>query len=302
MAMFAAVTLFSIMGAAVAGSAVSAGASLCLTALGAGVFLGAYALLRRESMRGMPVGLVARIGALALGQAALYFFALRLAPVGPAAALHLAAPVLLLGWALLRGKESLSLRAAGVLLLLVAGLLLAALASGGLQGHQLRASVLLGLGLSLTSAVLLACFLVQVNRHACRIPLIWSNCFRTLASALICLPLLLLDPPTQAGAATMLVVGLLALGPGLALAWYALSRISPQITSVIDLSEAGMTPAISHLAWGTSLTVLHLAAALPILLAVYLQVGPARAPARRDSFRARLRAAFNPIRIAINDA
>jgi len=270
--MAAGVVLFGLLGAIVAALSASGLAAACLVSAGSAVTLTALAL-RTPRPFALPWRLVGGLAVLNLAQIGFYYLALKLAPVGPAAALHLAAPVLLVGYALARRRRTLDARALLTLALLVGALALAGATSGGAGGSR---SPLLGLAFALLSAAAMAAMITVIFRQAERMSLVAANASKAWLGALALAPALAFSSPTLHVTLGLLGAGALLAAPGLVLVWWALARVSPQITSIIDLGEAVVTPAAGAALFGLVFTLLHAAIMLPLLAAVWLELSRKR--------------------------
>lgn len=127
---------------------------------------------------------------------------MKLAPTGPAAALHLCAPVILLAVALVNGQRRLGAREVATLALMIAGALAAALSvpAGSHATHPL-----LGLTLALASSAAFAAMISMIFMRAPTMSLPYCNAIKGLAGGALLMPLVIAHPPTLTAAA--IVVG-----------------------------------------------------------------------------------------------
>jgi drug/metabolite transporter (DMT)-like permease len=210
-----------------------------------------------------------------------YFVSLRMAPPAIAAAVHLAAPLILLLAAVLRRRRPLGLRTVATAALLAAGV------SSGIAGagfDHVTAAALIGLGLALLSAMAIAVNVTLVNRHGRR----GSPPLNSAVAATVCglpfLPFLVLHPPTLAGAAAVGAITLTCWVPASMLNWWASPKLPPTLSTSIGLNEAVVTGSVAWIALGQTLSPLQIAGGSAILAAVVLEArthvrhAPATAP------------------------
>ena len=274
--MFGAVALFSVCGALVAAVHVSGMSAVSLTSLGAGGALLAYTLVSGADRSQVPAGTLALLTALNLAQIGLYYLALKLAPTGPAAALHLCAPVILLVRELATGRRRLGARELATITLLAAGAAGAAITSPAGDGAS---SPLLGLVLALGSSVAFAAMISLIFMRAPVMSLQYCNALKGLIGGGVLIPFVIASPPAPGPAALMLALGALVSAPGLALAWYALARVHPTTTATIDLTEALMTPAAAATLFAVPLTTGQVLVMVPVLAAAALEIRRPHPPA-----------------------
>jgi drug/metabolite transporter (DMT)-like permease len=295
-AMCGAVALFSLTGALVAVLPASGLASMALVSFGSGVALIGWTFAAKSGRSQVPLRPLVWLTVLNLAQGGLYYVSLKLAPTGPAAALHLAAPVILLLWALVQGRRRLGVSEIGTLCLLVAGLSLAATSVSSDHAGRTDVETLAGLTLALLSAVAMAAMLTMVFSSAQRMSLQFCNGIKSLAGAALLAPALLTAAPSLNVSVGLIAVGAFVCAPGLALCWFALSRVPPTTTSTLDLFEAVLTPAITGAAFGMHFTGREWLIMVPIVAAALLEVWRPRPvsltkPGRRQLAAARMPAA-----------
>lgn len=204
-----------------------------------------------------------------------YFISLRMAPPAIAAAVHLAAPLILLLVAVLRRQRAVGPRTVAI------GVLLALGVATGIAGNgfdHVTATALAGLGLALLSAMAIAVNVTLVNRHGRK----GSPAANSAVAATICglpfLPFLFLHPPTPAGVAAVAAITLTCWVPASALNWWASPKLPPTLSTSIGLNEAVVTGGVAWLALGQTLSTVQMAGGSAILAAVVLE---ARSHGRR---------------------
>lgn len=254
----------------------------CLVALGGAVTLLLVARLRGERpwrVFAAHPALYLQLGGLETANLVLYVTALRIGPLAVVVPLHLAAPVLLIGVGLLRGRRTFTAAVAVEIVLVGAAMWLvtarhpASLAVG---------AVVAGCVLALGSAACVATLVSLISREAEARSTITSAGLQVLVAGIAGSPLLALDPPTPLGAAELLAVGALLLGPGFALYWRALRRLDATTASIVGLNEAVVAALVGALCAGTRLTAATVGAGALVLGAVGLEQGAA---AGRDAPR-----------------
>lgn len=224
---------------------------------------------RRSPVRGHAP--IRRLGMIGLGSAGItftYFASLTLAPPALAAALHLSAPILLVGYAVLRRRRRADRRTVLVVCLLVAGV------GGGVAGagvSHLSLAITAGLGLALISAVLVAVNVTLISRHGGR----GNSTLNGAISCLVCsvpfLPALVVHPPTLHEALLVAAVTVCCWVPAGTLNWWATPRLTPALVSTIGLNEAAVTGAVGWAALGAALTPAQLAGGVAIVAAVGME-------------------------------
>lgn len=226
--------------------------------------------LSRVRPRWRMVGVIAALDA---GVMVSYITALTWAPAGPVAAVHLTAPVLLLGWAVLRGERHAGTRELAIGLLLVGGVAATGLAVSGGGGRHPVAGILF----AALSAVLYA-MLLRVGSGLGEIGVAYTSALKALVMAAICGPSLLVFAmrPIDVG----VQVGLLLVYiPASLLFWRAVTRTSATLIGSIGLLEALFCSLFAWLLFGSSLRPVHVVAVGLILGAVMLELRRTEMPA-----------------------
>ncbi|GHJ47813.1 hypothetical protein Cs7R123_51550 [Catellatospora sp. TT07R-123] len=275
--MLGAAALWGVVGGAVSGldtGGVAAAAVVETTTGLALLGLGAAAGLRpTRAFTTLGVRRVAALGAIEAVNVACYYLALQWAPIGPAMAVHLLAPVLLAGLGLLRGTAAGHRTPAAIGLTLLA---LGCLALGG-DGGAAYPRMVLGLALSLVSAGCLALFVTMVRASAHEVAPTAAAGAQMLASGLLLSPALL-APGDGRDLGVLVLVGLLLFAPACWLYWLAMRRLSPVTASTVLLAEPVFGTIAAYVLYDRRPTLWHGAAALLILAATRLTVaaGPPR--------------------------
>jgi drug/metabolite transporter (DMT)-like permease len=195
-----------------------------------------------------------------------YITALMWAPAGPVAAVHLTAPVLLLGWSAARGERRIGGRELATGSLLLAGVAATAFAvSGGGGRHPVAGIVLAG-----ASAVFYAA-LIRVGSRFGEVGVAYTAGLKSLLMAGLCAPALVFVSlrPVDLGLNTALVALYL---PASLLFWYAVTTARPTVVGSVGLLEALFCGVFAWLLFGQSLRPLHVLAAALILAAVMLEL------------------------------
>lgn len=202
------------------------------------------------------------------GQVVSYTTALIWAPPGPVAALHLTAPLILLGLQLVRRERTAGKRELAVAVLLVAGIAVSAFAVGGPGSgpHPLA-----GLILAALSAFFYAALVLVLTRTPEGTGLVLSAGLKALLMGLLCAPALLIFPVRAEDVLT--AISLMAVFiPGGLLFWAATTRLAPTVTASLGLLEAIFVAVIAAVLFGRSLQAEHVLAIGLILAAVYLEL------------------------------
>jgi len=211
--------------------------------------------------------MVALVALLDAGVMVCYITALTWAPTGPVAAVHLTAPVLLLGWAVLRRERRAGAREAAIGALLLGGVSATALSvsSGGVGRHPVA-----GILFAAVSAVLYAA-LLRVGSNLGPIGVAYTSGLKAAVMGAICAPSLLVFAlrPIDIGVNT----GLLALYiPASLLFWRAITRTSATLIGSIGLLEAVFCGVFAWVLFGSALRPIHVVAVAMILGAVMLEL------------------------------
>ncbi|MFC4372632.1 EamA family transporter [Nocardia halotolerans] len=246
--------------------------AVSLAALGGGIALLCFARATGGSARrtfSEAPRLYVRLGVLEAANLILFAAALRIGPLPIVVALHLTTPLLLIGAQIVRGT-----RRGGAVVALEVGLvavaiLLASSAGPGDARDQLRTIV--GCALALASAVCVAVLVSTVAKEARSRTTPTSAGLQLVFAGLLSSVLLVADPPTWAGAAQMVVIGVFLLGPGFALYWAALRVLDATTASIIGLNEAVVASIIGAAMLHGRVTVGAVVAAALVLSAVAME-------------------------------
>ncbi|MCK9250853.1 MAG: EamA family transporter [Solirubrobacteraceae bacterium] len=243
-----------------------------LVAAGGGAALLALAVLRgRRPLRALRAGrgtfvVVAGLEAVNLG---LYVASLQVGPLPLMVALHLTAPVILLGVDVARRRRPVTAVVALELGLVVAAVALVAVAA---PDGTTSGDVLLGSLLALGSAAALAVLIVQVSRRSSGQDADVAAGLQLSLVALLTLPLLLTGAPDPTDAGWLLLCGAGLLGPGFALYWRALRTMDAPLAGILGLNEAVVASVVGALAFGEAVGPATAAAGALILAAVVLEI------------------------------
>lgn len=200
-----------------------------------------------------------------------FFVALGLAPVGPAVALHLTSPVLILLYEIAARRTAVTAWRLCTLALILAGCALAAWSAGTSGGGPLA---LVGLALSLLSAVGVALINVLAVRLATRREN-WQMVVgvASLGRGVICAALALAVGAMMTSDVTGVVAVATVAAVGVVLLWtVAAPRLSARTISVIALNEAVVATLVAVIAFGKPLGVPAALATAIILAAIALEV------------------------------
>ncbi|MGY1865720.1 DMT family transporter [Nocardia gipuzkoensis] len=207
-----------------------------------------------------------QLGLLEAVNISLYVAALAIGPVPVVVALHLASPIMLLVLAVVTGRRAMDLRIVVELLLLASAIVLVSARPGTEIGSG---SALIGCGLALGSAAAVTALIVLVARESQdRDPTVSAGLQLAVAGVLTA-PFLLTTTTWDWGR-TLAELGLGAalLGPGFALYWRAMRRLSPPIAGALGVNEAVVASIVvavldrSQLSWPTVLGGVLVAAAV----------------------------------------
>lgn len=226
--------------------------------------------LSRARPRLRTIGLVALLDA---GVMVSYITALTWAPAGPVAAVHLTAPVLLLGWAVLRRERHAGARELAIALLLLGGVSATALAVSGGGGRHPVAGILF----AALSAVLYA-MLLRVGSNLGDIGVAYTTALKAALMAAICGPSLLVFAMRPVDVGVQLGL-LLVYIPASLLFWRAVTRTSATLIGSIGLLEAIFCSFFAWLLFASDLRAVHVVAVGLILGAVMLELRRTNAPA-----------------------
>lgn len=206
------------------------------------------------------------LGALNLG---MYIAALQLGPLPIVVALHLTAPVLLIGYEVKNGQRGFTATHVLELALLLGATLLVALSvAPGAEGS----SVLLGSALALGSAVSVAMLITTVVNSAQEQEPDVSAGLQLCVTAVFTLPLAFIAPPSSSDILWLLLIGIALLGPGFALYWRALRVIDAPLAGILGLNEAIIALIFGALIFSAPIRFATAGAAVLILSATALEL------------------------------
>ena len=237
------------------------------------VFLVVVALARRDALRIRPADLplFAAFGIFAVaGVTAVYYQAIKLIPIGVVLVIEYTAPILLLGWARLRG------RTVGGRLWVAAGLaLVGCFFVAGVYDAGLRELNGLGLGLAVLAALIFALYFALAERisrsYSTATLLVWGFGFAALGWGIVH-PLWLLPwttTPSEIWVQIALVVLIATLVP-FALELLAVSLIPAARVGLVATSEPVVGAAAAWIALGERLELPQIAGGLVVLLAIVI--------------------------------
>jgi drug/metabolite transporter (DMT)-like permease len=251
------------------------------------LLLGAVRLLglSRVRPRLRTVGLIAALDAGVMGS---YITALTWAPAGPVAAVHLSAPVMLVGWAVLQRERAAGRRELVLALLLVGGSAATALSLGGADSGRHPVA---GMLLAALSAVLYAA-LLRVGSSLDRIGVAYTSGLKSALMAALLGPTLLVFAmrPIDVGVNTALLALYI---PASLLFWRAVTQTRATLIGSIALLEAVFCGVFAWILFSSPLRPMHVVAVTLILGAVLAELRP---PAPRQAEPARLRMSKAPPR------
>jgi drug/metabolite transporter (DMT)-like permease len=293
LAMLAATVLWGVSGGVIAGIGASG-----LVAAAVVEFVAAACLLtlawRQGSIRltvhMVGVGSLLLLGLVEAANVAFYYVALVTGPPGPVIAVHLTAPVLLVGYGLVRGRERLSARRLVSLPVLVAALV--ALVSAQPPGESIgRSDTVMALLFSLASAACIGVFVTLASRLAAGggsaaarggLQMLISS---GMVAASMSVAVWLGDQSaTAADVQQLALVGLLLFTPAVWFYWLAMRTLRPTTATVIQLGEPLFGAAAAFALFDIGLSAVHAVAAALVLGSVLLEVGHRRrqgSPRRR---------------------
>ncbi|WP_157106988.1 DMT family transporter [Nocardia arthritidis] len=176
-----------------------------------------------------------RLGLLEALNISLYVAALTIGPVPVVVALHLASPIMLLLLAVATGKRAMDLRIGVELLLLASAIVLVAARSRAGIGSG---NALIGCGLALGSAAAVTALIVLVARESQDRDPIVSAGLQLAVAGVLTAPFLTMTTWDWARMLAELGLGATLLGPGFALYWRAMRRLSPPIAGALGVNEA----------------------------------------------------------------
>lgn len=198
-----------------------------------------------------------------------YYVALQIGPIGPVMAMHLTAPIILSAIAMFRGRLRFSYRRGVSLALVGAALAAFALKGGGGTNH---AGLLIGIGLSLCSAICLAFFITLVRDVANDVPPVTAAGMQMLCSGLLLSPALLLSWHDLEATGNLALIGLVLFAPACWLYWKAMRVLKPIPAGTIQLAEPVFGALAAFTLTAAVPTSPEVLAALLVLAAVYAEL------------------------------
>jgi drug/metabolite transporter (DMT)-like permease len=294
LAMLAATGLWGASGGLIAGIGASGLVAAAVVELVAAACL--LTLARREggiraTLRAVGVGNLLLLGVVEAANVSLYYVALVTGPPGPVIAVHLTAPVLLVGYGLARGRERLSPWRLASLPVLGAALVMLAVAhpaGGGIERRDTTVALLL----SLASAACIGVFVTLAGRlaagggsAAARGGLQMLVSGGLVAAALPVAARLGHQPAAMADVWRLALVGLGLFTPAVWCYWVAMRGLPPTTATAIQLGEPLFGAAVALVVFGVGLSVAHALAAALVLASVLLELGHRRRQETADPLR-----------------
>lgn len=223
---------------------------------------------RTRAVPRLPANLLL-IGLLEALNLELYAAALALGPVPVVVALHLTSPVLLVGAAIMRGH-----RRPDGLVVLQTLLMAGGIALLGLQpAERVGDAPLLAAALAIGSAVAVAALITAVAKLApATNPDVAAAAQLTIATMAIGPVLLFTALPDRHDATVLLAAGALFLGPGFAIYWRALRRLSAATAGILGLNEAVVATIFSFALFADTPTLASVIAGILVLAAIVLEL------------------------------
>ncbi|UGT54434.1 DMT family transporter [Nocardia asteroides] len=213
--------------------------------------------------------LYVQLGALEAANLLLFVAALKCGPLPVVVPLHLTAPLLLLGFAVLRGRRPMTVPV-GVEFVLVAVAI--AVAAGGSADIGTGRAVL-GCVLAVGSAVCVALLVSLIARESAQRPTIASAGWQLAVASALGAGLVASDPPTVSVVWAMVLIGALLLGPGFVLYWLGLRHLDATTASILGLNEAVFAAVVSALFTDTPISAGAVIAGALVLSALLLREG-----------------------------
>jgi drug/metabolite transporter (DMT)-like permease len=183
-------------------------------------------------LKTISIGKIAALSALFGGSHLLFLIAAGLAPIGPVVALHMSAPIVLLLWQVVRKERSLGGQEVTVLLLLMAGILLAVPESGAYAENPP-----LGLALALVSVIPFAMAMHFITEWGRDQDLRAAAAWRSLLIVPFTMPLLFFADFSTNWIIWYAVLGVMV-APATMMVWWAASKLPVTVTTSVQLSEA----------------------------------------------------------------
>ncbi|WP_067688162.1 EamA family transporter [Nocardia jejuensis] len=247
-------------------------ASAALVSAGGAMAVLVFAIVRRERpLRALASDwrLYLSLGVLEVVNLVLYMGALHLGPLPMMVALHLAAPIVLVGARIVRSGTVSNPIALTEIALVTAAIVLVV---GGHPGSSTTVNVFAGCLLALGSAGCVALLITIVARNSRdRAPLSSAGLQLAIASVLGA-PLLTIAPPSGEKSMALLAIGAFFLGPGFVGYWWALRTLDAPTAGIVGLNEAVTASIVGAVVAGNQLTVPVVGAGILVLIAVGLEV------------------------------
>ncbi|GGN94369.1 hypothetical protein GCM10011610_57250 [Nocardia rhizosphaerihabitans] len=213
--------------------------------------------------------LYVQLGALEAANLLLFVAALKCGPLPVVVPLHLTAPLLLLGAAIVRGQRSMS-ALVGVEFLLVAVAIV--VAAGGSTDIGTGRAVL-GCVLAVGSAICVALLVSLIARESAQRPTVASAGWQLAIASVLGAVLIASDPPNASVVWSMVLIGALLLGPGFVLYWLGLRHLDATTASILGLNEAVFAAVVGALFTNTPITLGAVVAGVLVLSALLLREG-----------------------------
>lgn len=209
----------------------------------------------------------------------LYAGALHLGPLPAMVGLHLTSPILMVIWATLTRQRAVSMALLVELALVIAAVVLVAL---GPSQHHSTVSVIAGAGLALGSAAALAFLISRVASTATDFDPDIAAALQLSVAAILTLPLVLTDPPTETRLWRLGLAGAFLLAPGFALYWRALRQLGAQAAGILGLNEAVVASLLGAIVFESHFALVTLAAAALVLAAIAIELALDRGALQRS--------------------
>jgi drug/metabolite transporter, DME family len=262
--------LWGIAGAVVAGYHSSPGSIAAIAWTAQAVILLALSWAFGWYRLGTPaLGTLLLVSLTAAAGTVMYFEALRVAPVAPVTALHLATPILLVSYEIVRRERAPTVRQGVLIGVLLVGVIAAAAGSGG-GGAGSRPA--LGLALAGASGVTNAILLRAVSASATRAHPNFTSGLVALIAAIVSLPALWLSPPLAGETVSLVTVGVCCWTPAALILWEAGSRLRAPLIGSIGLLEGVVTSAVAWIVFGRHASPLIVAGSVMIIAAIALEL------------------------------
>lgn len=216
-----------------------------------------------------PAGMLLLVALTAAAGTIMYFEALRVAPVAPVTALHLATPILLVSYEIVRRERAPTMRQGVLIGVLLVGVIAAAAGSGG-GGAGNRP--VLGLALAGASGITNAILLRAVSASATHAHPNYTSGLVALVAAIVSLPALLLSLPLAGETLSLVAVGVCCWTPAALILWEAGSRLRAPLIGSIGLLEGVVTSGVAWIVFGRHASPLIVAGSVLIIAAIALEL------------------------------